>query len=105
MREAVDAREFPFVVFKGTARLDEAVLAASQPTAEVSMQGEIELRGVKRPVTVPLTIELSPGSARARGRFEVSLDAFGVERPSLLFIKIEDACRIEVDLALRTGAP
>jgi polyisoprenoid-binding protein YceI len=107
MREAVDAREFPFVVFKGTARLDGRVVAASQPTtAEVTMQGEVELRGVKKPVTVPLTVELSPqGSARARGAFEVSLDAFGVERPSLLFIRIEDACRIEVDLSLRQEAP
>lgn len=103
MREAVEARRFPFVVFKGTGTLDPVRLAAGGPiTLELRMEGELQLHGAQRPVVVPLRIELSPdGAARARGRFEVSLDAFGIRRPSLLFVKIDDTCRIEVDLALR----
>jgi polyisoprenoid-binding protein YceI len=103
MREAVDAGRHPFVVFKGVMRLGaEMVAAARAVTVETRMEGEVELHGVKKAVAVPLTIELSPdGTARARGSFAVSLDAFGIERPSLLFVKIDDACRIEVDLALR----
>lgn len=103
MREAVEAHRFPFVVFKGTARLAKSAVPATQPaTVEARMEGEVELHGVKKPVVVPLTVELSPdGTARARGSFEVSLDAFGIRRPSLLFVKIDDACRIEVDLSLR----
>jgi polyisoprenoid-binding protein YceI len=107
MREAVDARQHPFVVFKGTTRLDGDVLPTAQPTTvQAKMDGEIELHGVKKPVVVPLTIELSPdGTVRARGSFEVSLDAFGIKRPSLLFVKIEDACKIDLDLALREEKP
>jgi len=107
MREVVDARRHPFVVFKGTSKLDPASAAGARSvTVETRMEGEVELRGVRKPVVVPLKIELSPdGTARARGSFEVSLDAFGVERPSLLFVKIEDACKIEVDLALRESKP
>jgi polyisoprenoid-binding protein YceI len=107
MREAVDATRFPFVVFRGVARLGADFVAGARGVGvEVRMEGEVELHGVKRPVVAPLTIELTPdGSARARGGFQVSLDAFGVERPSLLFVKIDDACRIEVDLALREAAP
>lgn len=103
MREAVDTRRFPFVVLKGTTRLQGEVLPVAQPTTvQAKMDGEVELHGVKKRVVVPLTIELSPdGTARARGSFEVSLDAFGIERPSLLFVKIEDACKIEFDLRLR----
>lgn len=108
MRGALEAQRFPFVVFKGIARLDPGVVAAAQDaTLEARMEGEIELHGVKKPAVVPLTIRLTPpeGTARARGSFEVSLDAFGIERPSLLFVKIDDACRIEVDLALSEAAP
>ncbi|HET6923557.1 MAG TPA: YceI family protein, partial [Anaeromyxobacteraceae bacterium] len=66
------------------------------------MDGEVDLHGVKKPVAVLLTIDLSPeGSARVRGSFEVSLDSFGIKRPSLLFVKIDDACKIDVDLTLR----
>jgi hypothetical protein len=49
-----------------------------------------------------LAIEPQPdGALRVRGHLDVSLDAHGVERPSLLFVKIEDACGIDVDLLLR----
>lgn len=103
MREAVEAGRFPFVVFKGTARLDPAAIASARAvTLKTAMDGEVELHGVKKRVATALELELSPdGTARARGSFQVSLDAFGVERPSLLLIKIDDACRIDVDLALR----
>jgi polyisoprenoid-binding protein YceI len=103
MRDAVEAHRFPFVVFKGAVKLDGSLLAASQETSvDARMDGEVELHGVKKPVTVPLRIVLSPdGTARAQGSFDVSLDAFGVKRPSLLFVKIDDRCRIDVDLALR----
>ncbi len=103
MRDAVEHGRFPFVVFKGRARLDPAVTAAARETTiQASMEGELELHGVTRPVVVPLAIQLSPGgTGRARGSFEVSLESFGIERPSLLLLPIHDACRIDLDLALR----
>jgi polyisoprenoid-binding protein YceI len=101
MREAVDTARHPFVVFRGVAAIEADLLAGAR-TVKTVMEGEVELHGTRERIAVPLTIELAPdGSRRARGTFEVSLDAFGIERPSLLFMKIEDACRIEVDLALR----
>lgn len=107
MRDTVDASRHPFVVFRGVARLGAELLAAARSVAvETRMEGEVELRGVKKAMAVPLTIELSPdGGARVRGSFAVSLEAFGIERPSLLFVKVDDACRIEVDLALREARP
>ena len=99
MLEAVEAGKHSHVTVKGIVRLGPGrELPASPPT----MEGEVDLHGVKRPVSVPLAIAHQPdGSVRAQGRFEVSLEAHGVERPSLLFVKIDDACRIEVDLVLR----
>lgn len=40
------------------------------------------------------------GSLRVTGGFDVSLDAHKIERPSLLFVKVEDACHLAVDLIL-----
>jgi polyisoprenoid-binding protein YceI len=105
VRDALEAGRFPFVVLKGQARLDPAVAASAGEVAmRASMDGELELHGVKRAVVVPLAIELSPdGTGRAHGSFEVSLESFGIERPSLLLLRIHDACRIDVDLALRSA--
>jgi hypothetical protein len=40
----------------------------------------------------------SPTKIRALCRFTISLDAFKVERPSLLFVKVDDALELEADL-------
>lgn len=53
-------------------------------------------------VDVPAAVEFaSDGSATVRGKMSVSLDAFEVARPSLLFVKIDDDCTIDFTLKLR----
>lgn len=103
VRDAVEEGRFPFIVFKGTATIDPTAPSAWEPVSiQTTMTGELELHGVRRPVELPLDLQLSPdGAIRARASFEVSLGAFGVERPSLLLLRIDDACRIDVDLRLR----
>jgi polyisoprenoid-binding protein YceI len=108
MQETVEAQKFPFVVVKGVAQLDPATAGAIRPvsaratTAKVQLEGEVELHGVRQPVSMPLTVDIAPdGTVRARGSFDVSLDRHGVERPALLFVKVDDACTIDFDLALR----
>ncbi len=88
----------PAVGFKGQCRLDPSASSAIQ----VTMEGELTLHGIRRPMRVPLMVHFKPdGTAQARGSFDVSLENHAIERPSLLLIKVEDACRIELDLALR----
>ena len=86
-----------FVVFKGKGHLPPG-----QRQAQVTMQGELTVHAVRRPLTVTLTVELEPdGAARVRGGFELSLEGHRVERPSLLFVKVGDICKIELDLLMR----
>jgi hypothetical protein len=85
------------VIFKGQARLPPGL-----ERAEITMQGQLTLNGVRRPLIVPLTVEAAPdGALRVRTRFEVSLEGHAVERPSLLLMKVEDTCLVDVDLVLR----
>jgi polyisoprenoid-binding protein YceI len=95
-REILERGGHRLVVFKGTARLP----APGARTAPV--EGELTFHGVKRPLSLIATVEPAAGGAlRVRGAFEVSLEAHAVERPSLLLVRVEDACRVEVDLLLR----
>ncbi len=101
MEEVLNPNQHPFVVFKGVTQL-----GSTEAGGQVTMNGELDFNGVKTPVSVPLEIELKPdGAVRAHGSFDVSLDAHKVERPSLLFVKIDDACRIDIDLMLRKANP
>ncbi len=102
MAEAVEAGKFPFVVVKARAALGAG---RELPPGPLAMEAEVELHGVKTPVTVPVTVTARPdGALEARGAFDVSLDAHHVDRPSLLFVRIDDTCHLDFDLVLR-GAP
>ncbi len=102
MRDTLEAGRFPFVVFKGvTSLVMPAALGMGIPT---TLHGELEFHGVKQPVQVPATLQFaSDGSARVTGSVKLSLDAYRIERPSLLMIKLDDACAIEFDLKLKRG--
>jgi polyisoprenoid-binding protein YceI len=102
MLETLHAGKFPYVIFKGVGKVPQA--DPGKP-AQVVLRGELDFHGVKRQVEVPVTVEFGKdGSARVQGKLEVSLEAHQVERPSLLTIKVDDACGIAFDLKLgRSG--
>jgi polyisoprenoid-binding protein YceI len=99
MQEATEAARFPLVTLK-------AVGAAALPTAypatvEVPLEGQLDFHGQVRPVSAKATVTFeAPGKATARARLTISLEAFGVERPSLLFVKVDDALAVDAELAL-----
>lgn len=99
MRETLESGKYPFVVFKGVSSL---VVPAARGPVPLRLKGELDFHGVKRPVDVPASVEFgSDGTTTARGKITVSLEAFQIERPSLLFVKIDDACTIDFALTLR----
>jgi polyisoprenoid-binding protein YceI len=102
MREVLEAPKFPFVVFKGVTSL---VLPAAQGKAiPAKLEGELEFHGVKKRIEVPVGLQFaSDGSATVTGKLTLSLDAYKIERPSLLMIKLDDECAIELDLKLKKG--
>jgi polyisoprenoid-binding protein YceI len=105
MQEVLDVARFPHVIFKGIA--DAAGLSGGTATADpLPIDGELELHGVKQRLRVPVRVELRPdGTAHVRASLDVSLDAHRVERPALLFVKVDDLFRVEVDLLLRQVEP
>jgi polyisoprenoid-binding protein YceI len=102
MRDTLEVGRFPFVVFKGvTSLVMPAALGQGIPT---TLHGELEFHGVKQQVQVPATLQFaSDGSARVTGKMKLSLDAYRIERPSLLMIKLDDECAIDFDLKLKRG--
>jgi polyisoprenoid-binding protein YceI len=103
MLETLQAGTFPNVVFKGVGKVSGA--APGGKPVDVTLRGELDFHGVKRAVSVPVTVEFGrDGSARVRGQLVVSLEAHQIERPSLLMVKLDDDCTITFDLKLgRSG--
>jgi polyisoprenoid-binding protein YceI len=101
-REVLEAARYPFVVFKGTTRV---AMPIRPGTARVDVAGELDLHGNKRPMTLPAELTFSGDGVAVRATMEVSLDEFRIERPALLLVKVDDRCRIDLDLALREVKP
>jgi polyisoprenoid-binding protein YceI len=99
MREVLEAGKFPFVVWKGVLQLEPG---RPVPPAGVTMQGELQFHGVTQQAAVPITLEAAEdGSLRVRGRLEVNLDAHRIDRPSLLFVKIDETAGVDFELVLK----
>jgi polyisoprenoid-binding protein YceI len=101
MQEATEAARFPLVTLKAVGAV--ALPAGFPATVEVPLEGQLDFHGQVKPVSTRATVTFeAPGKAVARARLTISLDAFGVERPSLLFVKVEDALAIDAELSLAT---
>jgi hypothetical protein len=104
MLEVTEAERFPFVTVKGVAT---GIHVDSHPAeVEVPLRGALELHGVSRDLDVTARVRFAdPARVEVEANFPVSLTAHGVERPSLLFVKVEDRIEIVARLVLVPAVP
>lgn len=95
MKESVEAAKFPFIELKalGDGLTPPSTLPATQ---KKTFKAQLTFHGVQQVLEVP--VELTWDSAqkvRAAASFVISLDQFKIERPSLMFVKVEDELKID----------
>ncbi|HEX8824443.1 MAG TPA: YceI family protein [Archangium sp.] len=101
MKESTEAAKFPLIEFRGLA--SGVKVPTTFPSEQaVVLKGQLTFHGVKQPVEVPMKVVFtSARDVTAEGRFQVSLEAFKVERPSLLMVKVDDALDLETKFQLK----
>jgi hypothetical protein len=105
MQETMHTGRHPFVVVRGIAALDVAAASAGAPIP-LTLTAEVDLHGVKSTQEVAVKLAFAQdGTARATGVLTVSLEKHQVERPSLLFVKVDDAVKVEFDVLFREVKP
>jgi polyisoprenoid-binding protein YceI len=71
---------------------------------DARLEGELDFHGVKRPLSVPAKLSLAQdGTAVVKAKFPVNLEAHQIERPSLLFVKVDENVELDVQLKLRAA--
>lgn len=101
MKEVTEAARFPHVEFKGLC--DSCTLPATFPsTVDKTIKAELSFHGVKKSLDVPVKLTYESASrVRATAHLSLSLDEFKIERPSLLFAKVDDELKLDVDILLK----
>jgi hypothetical protein len=101
MLETVDAVKFPSVTVK--ALLKEPEGPPKSYKAEATC--EVTLHGVAQTAKAPVEVSYDDaGKAHVTGSFTVSVEGFKVQRPSLLFVPIDDAMKVDFDLSFKRAA-
>ncbi len=105
MKEVTEATRFPTVELKGVAT--GVKLPDTFPgTVPVTLKAQVTFHGQKQPVEIPLEVTFqSEREASAKGRFKISLEAFKVERPSLLMVKVDDDLVLDTQFTLKQENP
>jgi polyisoprenoid-binding protein YceI len=95
MREVTHEPIHSYASVKGTVQGLRLPLSAP---VELSLSATVELNGEKQDASIPITFRPDGPRIRATFSFPVSLEAFKVERPELLFVKVEDRVQVTGDL-------
>lgn len=104
MLEVVEAQKFPTVELKALANAVQ-IPAKFPGTVKAKVKGVVTFHGVQKPEDVDVAVTFADAShAEAVASFTISLEAYGVERPSLMFVKADDAVKIDTKLSLLRAA-
>jgi polyisoprenoid-binding protein YceI len=82
-------------------RLTAIKREASGTSGSAVAEGLLTFHGVAKPISFPITAQLVQDRLQAQATFPVSVTAFGIERPKLLFVPIEDTVMVKVTFSAK----
>jgi hypothetical protein len=95
----VDAAHHPLVLVKGLA--DGFQVPDPGETVKIPLKASVELKGVEKPQDIEVTlVRKDAKTLEASFDFPVSLTAHSIERPSLLFVPVDDDLKIRGKMTL-----
>jgi polyisoprenoid-binding protein YceI len=102
LREAgLETNVYPSARFELTRPLDLAGLVAGGPVLRLVAEGNLELHGVTRPVSVPVDVQAGTGAVAITGAFQIALADFAIDKPHVsAVLSIGDTGIVEFQLYL-----
>lgn len=95
----LETDKYPFAEFGGKLTSDFDPEMEGEQTATVT--GSFKMREITRDMTVSGTMEATNEGIRIRAGWEILLEDFGIDRPSILFYELSDVQTINIDILLR----
>lgn len=101
MKETVAAAQYPVVEIKASST--EVELPTTFPsTLDRTFKCQLSFHGQTKQLDLPVKLLFeSAGQVKVSGSLQVSLEEFKVERPSLLTVKVDDALKIDFNVAFK----
>lgn len=99
----LDVAGHPRIAFRSTSVTGEQI----EPDAwRLRVEGELELRGVTRPITVPVSVRLVEQGLAAAAEVELKQSDWGIRPVSIAgVVKVKDELRIRLEIQARPETP
>ncbi len=98
MKETVEAAKYPWIELKALG--DGLAPPATFPTTQhKTFKAQLSFHGVQQVFDLPVDVTWeSATKVQAAASFAISLDTYKVERPSLMFVKVDDELKLDAKL-------
>jgi len=97
MKETVEAARFPMVELKAAG--DAPTPATFPTTVERTFKGELSFHGVKKILDIPVKLTYTSATqVKAEAQLKLSLEDYKIDRPSLMFVKINDEMPVDISI-------
>jgi polyisoprenoid-binding protein YceI len=99
MKETLETGKFPFAEFFGSLSTDfNPDDTSEQP---VKVKGDFKIHGVSREVTIDGTLQMKPEGLMVTANWVLELEDYDIVPPSLLFVKVDQEQKIEIEALLK----
>lgn len=99
MRETLETDEYPFAEFFG--ELTSDFDPSSSEEQNVSATGDFSIHGVEREIEVTGTLQNTDEGLLLKAGWVLLLEDYNIEPPSLLFVKVDQEQKIEIEALLK----
>jgi polyisoprenoid-binding protein YceI len=96
--DVLETKQYPTAVYKGSIL---RTLSQTDSVTEVATTGELTLHGVTKPCALNVEIVEQSHHLKVNSMMHLKLTDYKMERPSILFIKVNDMVAISVELNLQ----
>ncbi len=96
----IESDDFPKAVLKGTLKDFDYTALSSNATASYTLEGTIELHGVKKAVSIPVVLNKNGDSIDIESTFSLKPADFDIEIPGVVSKKIAQEVQLSVNATL-----
>lgn len=101
--QAVHVAENPDATFVLTTPVTADALPNTNEVINVDAQGELTIAGVTKSVTAAIQVRSDGSTTEVAGSIPITFSDFGIQAPSLGFVKVEDSGFVEFQLVAVKG--
>lgn len=97
----MESAKFPKATFKGTMDPKSASQLTKDGKYAIKVSGDMTMHGTTKPVTTTVNFVVQQGKIKATTSFNVVLDDFNIDIPSLVKDKVAKETKVQVDTELQ----